>query len=186
MLFLLLLRDNEHCWWKSWSVITSSVIDHSHTWDCKNLQGVWGADRKIRPRYTVWRHDASPSDAKQLSRGTRQKTWRFFFLHTSWSSAFYFNVGVVINESRWRPPYWNPSCRMWRRDVVNPRRLNGRIMRPPIEPMYWQRVLLFVFSSPESVVRPSSPVGCRPTSSSTLLNLNISKVSWPILIRFYV
>ena len=32
MLFLLLLRDNGHCWWKSWSVITSSVIDHSHTW----------------------------------------------------------------------------------------------------------------------------------------------------------
>ena len=24
MLFLLLLRDNRHCWWKSWSVITSS------------------------------------------------------------------------------------------------------------------------------------------------------------------
>ena len=31
MLFLLLLRDNGHCWWKSWSVITSSVIAHSHT-----------------------------------------------------------------------------------------------------------------------------------------------------------
>ena len=35
-LFLLLLRDNGHCWWKSWSVITSSVTDHSHTWD-KNI-----------------------------------------------------------------------------------------------------------------------------------------------------
>ena len=33
ILFLLLLRDNEHCWWKSWSVITISVIDHSHIWD---------------------------------------------------------------------------------------------------------------------------------------------------------
>ena len=35
MLFLLLLRDNGHCRWKSWSVVTSSVIDHSHTWDKK-------------------------------------------------------------------------------------------------------------------------------------------------------
>ena len=25
-----------HCWWKSWSVITSSVIGHSHTWN-KNV-----------------------------------------------------------------------------------------------------------------------------------------------------
>ena len=33
MLFLLLLRGNRHCWWKSWSLTTSSVIDHSHTWD---------------------------------------------------------------------------------------------------------------------------------------------------------
>ena len=36
MLFLLLLRDNGHCWWKSWSVITSPVIDHSYTWG-KNI-----------------------------------------------------------------------------------------------------------------------------------------------------
>ena len=36
MLFLLLLLDNGHCWWKPWSVIASSVIDHSHTWD-KNI-----------------------------------------------------------------------------------------------------------------------------------------------------
>ena len=37
MLFLLLLpRGNRHCWWKSWSLTTSSVIDHSHTWD-KNI-----------------------------------------------------------------------------------------------------------------------------------------------------
>ena len=30
----------------------------------------------------------------------------FFFLHTFWSPAFDFNVGVTINESRWWPPYW--------------------------------------------------------------------------------
>ena len=36
VLFLLLLWDNGHCWWKSWSVIISSVIDHSHTLD-KNI-----------------------------------------------------------------------------------------------------------------------------------------------------
>ena len=42
---------------------------------------------------------------------------RFFFLHTFWSSAFDFNVGVAINESCWRPPYW--KLRMWRCNVVN-------------------------------------------------------------------
>ena len=36
ILFLLLLRENGHYWWKSWSVITSYVIDHCHTWD-KNI-----------------------------------------------------------------------------------------------------------------------------------------------------
>ena len=30
MLFILLLRDNGHCWWKSWYVITSSVRPFSH------------------------------------------------------------------------------------------------------------------------------------------------------------
>ena len=36
----------------------------------KNLSWVWGADRKIRPRVTVWHHEAVPSDAKRWSRGT--------------------------------------------------------------------------------------------------------------------
>ena len=31
---------------------------------------------------------------------------RFFLLHTFWSPAFDFNIGVAINESCWRPPYW--------------------------------------------------------------------------------
>ena len=32
----------------------------------------------------------------------------------------------------------------------------------------------------------SIPMVCRPLSSSTLSNLNISEASWPILIKFYV
>ena len=45
-------------------------------------------------------------DAKQWSRGADfflsvpSNNDRFFFLHTLWSPAFDFNVGVAINESR--------------------------------------------------------------------------------------
>ena len=31
----------------------------------------------------------------------------FFFLHTFLSPAFDFNIVITINESCWRPPYWN-------------------------------------------------------------------------------
>ena len=35
--------------------------------------------------------------------------------------------------------------RMWRRNDVKSRRLNDKVTWPPIQPMYWQHVLLFVF-----------------------------------------
>ena len=72
---------------------------------------MWGADRKIRPRVTVWH--CLLSDAKQWSRGTdisvRTKQHdRSFFWHIFWSPVFDFNVGVAIKSHvplRWRPPY---------------------------------------------------------------------------------
>ena len=71
----------------------------------KNLSWVWGADRKIRLRVTVWHHEALPSEAKQWSHGTEflsapNNHDRFFFFHTFWSPEFDFNIGVAINESR--------------------------------------------------------------------------------------
>ena len=71
----------------------------------KNLSWVWGADRKIRLRVTVWHHKALPSEAKQWSRGTEflsapNNHDRFFFFHTFWSPEFDFNIGVAIYESR--------------------------------------------------------------------------------------
>ena len=44
----------------------TSVMDKYY----KNLSWMRGADIKIRPRVTVWHHEALPSDAKQWSRGT--------------------------------------------------------------------------------------------------------------------
>ena len=51
----------------------------------KNLSWVWGADRKIRLRVTVWRHKALPSDAKQWSRGMdffirTKQPWQILFI----------------------------------------------------------------------------------------------------------
>ena len=53
---------------------------------------MWGADRKIRPRVTVWHHEG------RIFLSAPNNHDRFFFLHTLWSPAF-FNVGVKINES---------------------------------------------------------------------------------------
>ena len=110
MLFLLLLRDNGHCWLKSWSVITSSVIGHSHTWDYKNLSLVCGADRKKSTRGPLFGITSlvmpnSDPEGRIFRSAPKTKHDRFFFLHTFRSPAFGFNVGAM-NESRWRPPYW--------------------------------------------------------------------------------
>ena len=47
------------------SLLWKVVSEHN-----TNLSLVWGADRKIRPRITVWHHEALPSDIKQWSQGT--------------------------------------------------------------------------------------------------------------------
>ena len=64
---------------------------------------------------------------------------RFFFLHTFWSPAFDFNVGVAINESL--PICWFCHIEIWRRmwrhiDVKS--QLLNNVTWPPIQPMYWQ------------------------------------------------
>ena len=82
---------------------------------------------------------------------------RLFFLHTFWSPAFDFNVGVAINDSRWRPPFWK-----WRRIW---RRIDDKVTWPPIQPMYSQHVLLFVFISPEPKAHRWAYSICRHTSS---------------------
>ena len=66
---------------------------------------MWGADRKIRPRVTVWHHEALPSDAKQdpeeqIFLSVANNHDRFFFLHTFSSPTVAFNAEVAINE--WR------------------------------------------------------------------------------------
>ena len=48
-----------------------------------------------------------------------------------------------------------------------------------------RRLTRWAYSIP-MVRRPSVVVRLRPSSSSTLSNLNISEASWPILIKFYV
>ena len=100
-------------------------------------------------------HEAVPSDAKQWSRGAAfisapNNHDRFFFLHTgmSWSPAFDFNVGVAINEWCF---YKSTSAilevdgRVRHCNNINSKHLNDRVTWPPIQPMYWQHLLLFVF-----------------------------------------
>ena len=41
-----------------------------------------------------------------------------FFLHIFWTPAFDFSIGVAINESRWRPPYWKLTSYVTLCDVV--------------------------------------------------------------------
>ena len=66
-----------------------------------------------------------------------------FLLRTIWSPAFDFNAGVGINQSS--------SCMLTsailKVDTIHCRsqRLNDRVTWPPIQPMYWQHVLLFTF-----------------------------------------
>ena len=70
---------------------------------------------------------------------------RFFFLHTFWSPAFEFNVGSAINES----PSYTLTSAILKVDVIMTSTPNGSTVTwPPIQPMYWQHVLLFVFIYP--------------------------------------
>ena len=55
----------------------------------------------------------------------------FFFLHTLWSPASDFNVGLAINESRSYTLTSVMLSRMWRRNDVNSQRLNVRVTCPP-------------------------------------------------------
>ena len=58
----------------------------------KNLSWLFGADRKICPRVTVWHHKAVPSDAKQWSRGTD------FSIHTSHSRKILIISDISVAE----------------------------------------------------------------------------------------
>ena len=74
----------------------------------KNLSWVWGADKKICPRVT-WL--ASRGFAEWCQ--TVIQSDRFFnhnkqpwCLHTVWTPAFDFNIGVALNFAKcWHPPY---------------------------------------------------------------------------------
>ena len=68
----------------------------------------------------------------------------------------------------------------WRHSDVNYKCLNSRVTWPPIQPVYWNCMLLFVFwvtwalgSRGELIIYPWTVI-CQ--SSSTLSNLNISKI----------
>ena len=122
--------------------------------DFKNLLWVWGVDRKkvrgllfgitrlcqVMPNSDTEGHIfISPSNNHD----------RFFFLHTFWSPAFDFNVGVPINELH--------SCKLTSAilkfdivcDVVMTSTPNilttDRVTWSPIQPMYWQHMLVFDF-----------------------------------------
>ena len=75
----------------------------------------------------------------------------FFFLHIVLSPAFYFNVGVAINESC---SYTLTSAIFKTEfvcDVIMTSTFNvlTTVTWPPIQPIYCQQVLLFVYSSSE-------------------------------------
>ena len=93
--------------------------------DYKNLSWVWGADRKIHPRLCWMMPNIDPEG--QILLLAPNNSDRFFFLHNFLSQVFYFNLGVAIDK----------SCTYT---------LTSDIFTwPPIQPMYWQHVLLIVF-----------------------------------------
>ena len=111
----------------------------------KYLSWAWGADRKIVRgslfgiTRLCWVMPNSDSEGPIFLSAPSNHD-RFFFLHTFWSPAFDFNVEVTINEFA-----------ILKVDVVwdvamasNPSILTIATW-PPVQPMYWQHVLLFVF-----------------------------------------
>ena len=66
----------------------------------KNLSWVWGADRKILPRDPVGIMRPNSNPEGRIFLFAPNKHDRFIFLHTFWSQAFDFNIGVAIKESR--------------------------------------------------------------------------------------
>ena len=70
-------------------------------YDYENLSWVWGADREIRPRATVWHNEALNSDPEwRIFLSAPNNHDRFFFLHAFWSLAFDFKAGFAINASQ--------------------------------------------------------------------------------------
>ena len=79
---------------------TESESGEESKGDYKNVSWVWGVDREIRPRVTVWRRVMPNNDLEgRIFLSASNGHDRFFFLHTFWSPAFDFNIGVAINES---------------------------------------------------------------------------------------
>ena len=63
---------------------------------------MWGADREIRPRVTVWHHEALMPNSDLEGRiflSAPNNHDGFFFLRIFWSPAFNFNAGFAINGS---------------------------------------------------------------------------------------
>ena len=124
---------------------------HEH----KTLSWVRGADRKIHLRVTVWHQKAVPmpnSDPEGwifLSAPINHD--RFVFFHTLWSPAFALIGAITFLYVDVR--HIENLCHMWCCNDVKSQRLNNRVMWPPIQPMYWQDVLLFVFIYPMGRIR---------------------------------
>ena len=114
----------------------------------KNLSWLFDADWNIRPRVTVWLHVVLPVIPRNgFFFYPHQTTMIRFFVHTIWSQAFAFNICVAVNESR----SYTLTSAILKIDVVcgvamtlTPNVLTT-VTRPPIQPMHWQHVLLFVF-----------------------------------------
>ena len=128
-----------------------SKIDmyHASAEDYKNLSWVWGADKKIQSEdhclaswgFAEWSQRTIFLSASNSHDG-------FFFLHTFWSPAFDFNVGVPINEAC----CFTLTSAILKVDVIcdvammsTPNIWTTWVKWPPIQPMHWPHGLLFVF-----------------------------------------
>ena len=96
--------DGAHilCWIICWNTDNMNSI-YSQFFDkgYKNLSCVWGADREICPRVTVWLCQVMPNSDPEgwIFLSPPNNHDRFFFLHTFWSPAFNFKTGFAINAS---------------------------------------------------------------------------------------
>ena len=109
---------------------------------------------------------------------------RFFFLHTFWSLAFYFNVGVPINESR---SYMLTSAILTFDvvcDIAMTSTPNVLMTWSPLQPIHWLHVVVFDFIYPTGRIR-----ACKIRFVSTDENLGkpclvcISNLSSPRILQ---
>ena len=88
----------------------------------KNLPWMWGVDRKILSRVTVWHYEAMPSYAKQWFRGT----YFSVCIKQPWYDSF---SGIPFDFQHWiltlESPLTSHVPIRWRHNDVNFQRRNG-------------------------------------------------------------